>query len=99
MSKFLDDYQFKNLSANLELARWKLGNGNIAIGLSLKDTSYRVILKEFRGDWAYRKFIIEAVMLRNAASPSFKELKKINQILTSFYKFLKEKKENAEDII
>lgn len=99
MSKFLEDYQFKNLLANLELTRWKLGNGNIAIGLSLKDTHNRVILKEFRGDWAYRKFIIEAVMLRNAASPGFKELKNINQILTSFYKFLKDKEQNAKDII
>lgn len=99
MSKLIDDYQFKNLLSNLELTRWKLGNGNIAIGLSLKDTMQRVILKEFRGDWAYRKFIIEAVMLRNSASPRFKELKEINQILTSFYKFLREKEQNAKDII
>lgn len=99
MSKLLNDIEFKHIVDDLIVAKSKLQNGNIALCLNLKNNSQQVIMREFRGEWQFRKFMIEACMLRLIADPKFTELKKINATLKSFYKFLKEKERIQDDKI
>ena len=100
MSNILTNMKIKDNINDTQLTKSKLQNGNIALCLRLVGTDTQVIIKEFRGNYQYRRFLYEAVLLRSALSPSWKDINKISFILSNLTKFLKEKQElNNEKII
>lgn len=100
MSKLLVDMKIKDNVKATELTKVKLGNGNIALCLRLIGTDTQVIIKEFRGDYQYRRFLYEAVLLRSALDPNWKDVSKISNILSSLTNFLREKEKlNREKIV
>lgn len=100
MSNILTDMKIKENIKDTELTKTRLQNGNIALCLRLLKTDCQVIIKEFRGDYQYRRFLYEAVLLRSSLSPNWKDINKIAVILSNLTNFLREKdKLNHEKIV
>lgn len=100
MSKILVDMKIKDNIRSTELTKTRLSNGNTALCLRLLGTDCQVIIKEFRGDYQYRRFLYEAVLLRSALSPNWKDVTKLSDILSALTNFLREKEKlNHEKIV
>lgn len=100
MSNILVDLNMKKVLDKTLLVKHKLGNGKIALCLRLKDSLTQVIVREFSGEYQLRRFMYEAVFLRNSVKLKDSTLKDISSVLSSFSKFLDEKdKENVKKIV
>lgn len=92
MSSILDNLNFKENLRKVELCKSVVNsNNNIALCLRSFDSDTQVIIKEFRGDYQYRKFLFEAVLLRSLINPKAKQLDTVLRVLIGFVNFIKEK--------
>lgn len=87
LKKFDSKRAIKNLELMLEVDDKK--HKKIYVG----DDIHRVYLKSFCGDFDYRKFMIEAVLLRLMADKN--SIKRVNKAYLKIYDSLQEVKQNT----
>ncbi len=87
LEKFDKNRAVKALELMLEIDKQK--HRKIYVG----DKFYRVYLKSFCGEFDYRKFMVEAVLLRLMADK--KSIKRVNKAYLTIYDSLSEVKHNT----
>lgn len=99
MSKLIDKLNFRNYFREMRLVIRKFENGRIAICVERRATGSSIIMKEFKGEDEYYKWLMQACLMRSVLKGDIGMYKQVNACLSSFLKFLEQKDEVNDEKI